>query len=73
MQQNRAVTAETQTPVCSARGCRREAEWMLHWRNPRLHGPERVKRWAACDEHVESLRSFLTARQFPCETVKLDD
>ncbi len=46
---------------------------MLKWRNPRLHGPERVKRWAACDEHLEALRSFLTSRGFPCETVKLDD
>ena len=46
---------------------------MLNWRNPRIHGPERIKRWAACEEHLESLRSFLTARQFPCETVKLDD
>lgn len=41
---------------------------MLLWRNPRIHGSERVKRWAACDEHVEHLRGFLTARGFPCET-----
>jgi hypothetical protein len=67
------VNENAETPVCSSRGCRRPAAWMLHWRNPRLHGPDRVKRWAACEEHLESLRSFLTSRGFPCETVKLDD
>lgn len=41
---------------------------MLLWRNPRLHTPDRVKRWAACETHLESLRSFLTDRGFPCET-----
>ncbi|WP_211228550.1 hypothetical protein [Glycomyces tenuis] len=67
------MTENAETPVCSSRGCRHTAAWMLKWRNPRLHGPERVKRWAACDEHLEALRSFLTSRGFPCETVKLDD
>jgi hypothetical protein len=68
--QNRHVTQDV-PPVCSARGCRSDAAWMLLWRNPRIHGAERVKRWAACDEHVESLRGFLTARGFPCETETL--
>ncbi|GAB3228048.1 hypothetical protein GCM10027447_19750 [Glycomyces halotolerans] len=67
------MTAETEKPVCSSRGCRNQAAWMLNWRNPRLHGPERVKQWAACDDHVERLRSFLTARGFPCETATLED
>lgn len=44
---------------------------MLLWRNPRIHGSDRVKRWAACDEHEPSLREFLTARGFPCETQKV--
>jgi hypothetical protein len=70
---NRGVTDEAERPVCSARRCRNTAAWMLQWRNPRLHAPDRVKRWAACDEHLESLRAFLTARGFPCETVNLDD
>ena len=60
-----------ETPVCSARGCRSDATWMLLWRNPRIHAADRVKRWAACDEHVESLRAFLTDRGFPCETETL--
>lgn len=68
--QNRRVTPE-EAPVCSARGCRDDATWMLLWRNPKIHGPERVKRWAACDEHLESLRGFLTARGFPCEARKV--
>ncbi|WP_344487854.1 hypothetical protein [Glycomyces endophyticus] len=58
-------------PVCSSRGCRAEAAWMLLWRNPRIHGSERVKRWAACDEHLPVLRDFLTARGFPCEIAKV--
>ncbi|MCD0447014.1 hypothetical protein LO763_25690 [Glycomyces sp. A-F 0318] len=62
------MTSDAETPTCSARGCRREAAWMLLWRNPRLHGPERVKRWAACEEHLATLREFLTSRGFPCET-----
>lgn len=44
---------------------------MLLWRNPRLHTADRVKRWAACEEHLETLRGFLTARGFPCETEAL--
>ncbi|SDD68510.1 hypothetical protein [Glycomyces harbinensis] len=62
------MTSDADTPICSARGCRREAAWMLLWRNPRLHSVDRVKRWAACDEHLTTLRGFLTARGFPCET-----
>lgn len=41
---------------------------MLLWRNPRIHGAERRKRWAACDKHLPVLREFLTSRGFPCET-----
>ncbi len=67
------VIQNAETPVCSSRGCRSTAAWMLQWRNPRLHSADRVKRWAACDEHLETLRSFLTSRGFPCETVKLED
>ncbi len=37
----------------------------MNWRNPRIHGPERVKVWLACDEHVEYLRGYLASRGFP--------
>ncbi|MCH7230030.1 hypothetical protein L0U85_04025 [Glycomyces sp. L485] len=67
------MTLQAETPVCSSRGCRRTASWMLQWRNPRLHSADRIKQWAACDEHLATLRGFLTSRGFPCETVKLDD
>ncbi|MEU5157261.1 hypothetical protein [Glycomyces sp. NPDC021274] len=63
--------AQSEPPVCSSRGCRSTAAWMLLWRNPRIHGSDRVKRWAACDEHEPTLREFLTARGFPCETERL--
>jgi hypothetical protein len=37
----------------------------VHWRNPRIHGPERVKTWLACDAHRVFLRDYLEARSFP--------
>jgi hypothetical protein len=37
----------------------------VNWRNPKIHGPERVKVWHACDAHVEYLRDYLSARDFP--------
>jgi hypothetical protein len=50
--------------TCSARGCSTDAVWALRWNNPRLHTPERRKTWLACDDHRESLSSFLSARGF---------
>lgn len=50
---------------CSRAGCRESAAWRLDWRNPRIHTADRVKTWLACDEHVEYLREFLAARDFP--------
>lgn len=44
----------------------------MHWRNPRIHGPERVKVWLACDEHVGYLRDYLASRDFPVEVTALD-
>jgi hypothetical protein len=51
--------------VCSRAGCRTLAAWNVNWRNPRIHGHERVKVWPACDEHVDYLREYLLARDFP--------
>lgn len=62
-----ALPAETLT--CSARGCRAEAVWELHWNNPRLHEPDRRKVWLACDEHRSTLADFLSARSFLREVV----
>jgi hypothetical protein len=55
--------------VCSAKGCRRAAEWALRWNNPRLHTPDRRKTWLACEEHREHLTAFLGARSFLREVV----
>ena len=41
------------------------AAWNVNWRNPRIHGPERVKIWLACDDHRDYLRDYLDARDFP--------
>ena len=47
---------------CSAKGCRVPAQWQLRWNNPKLHTPDREKVWLACDEHVETHRSYLGMR-----------
>jgi hypothetical protein len=36
----------------------------LNWRNPKIHGPERVKTWLACDEHLAYLVDYLDTRGF---------
>lgn len=54
-----------EVPQCSRAGCREDARWNVNWRNPRIHGPERVKVWLACDEHSDYLESYLAARDFP--------
>lgn len=60
---------EAASPICSAKGCRREADWVLAWNNPKLHPPERRKTWTACDDHRAHLEGFLGARGFLRETV----
>ena len=58
--------------TCSRAGCLERAIWRIEWRNPKIHAEDRVKIWLACDEHVESLREFLAARQFPVRVVAAD-
>ncbi|MFE9340400.1 hypothetical protein [Streptomyces sp. NPDC006784] len=60
-----------ETPICSAKGCREPAEWVLAWNNPKLHTPDRRKTWLACEEHREHLSKFLGARGFLKDTVPL--
>ncbi|MDF9812443.1 hypothetical protein [Streptomyces sp. SPB162] len=52
------------SPICSAKGCRTTAAWVLAWNNPKLHTPDRRKTWLACDEHREHLSRFLDLRGF---------
>lgn len=61
-----------ESPICSAKGCRSDAVWVLAWNNPKLHTPSRRKTWAACDQHREQLAQFLTLRGFLRETVPLE-
>ena len=46
------------------------ATWRIEWRNPKIHAADRVKVWLACDEHVDYLREFLAARDFPVTVVQ---
>ncbi|MEW1634780.1 hypothetical protein AB0469_11960 [Streptomyces sp. NPDC093801] len=66
-------SGETETPTCSAKGCRDAAVWVLAWNNPKLHAPERRKTWLACEEHREHLSRFLDVRGFLKDVVKLDE
>jgi hypothetical protein len=50
---------------CSRAGCTETATFNVNWRNPKIHGLDRVKVWLACDEHRDFLREFLLARNFP--------
>jgi hypothetical protein len=60
-----SLGGELDQTACSRAQCREPATWRLDWRNPRIHTEDRVKTWLACDEHVEYLREFLCARDFP--------
>ena len=51
--------------ICSRSGIRRAATSQVVWRNPRIHAPDREKIWLACPEHVDFLRDYLAARDFP--------
>ena len=57
---------------CSAAGCVDTAVARVNWRNPRIHAPERRKIWAACGDHVDYLRDYLAARDFPVDVVAFD-
>lgn len=64
---------DTEVPICSAKGCRRQATWAIQWNNPKIHPPERRKTWLACDEHRSYLTDFLNRRSFVREVEALDD
>nr|WP_307842477.1 hypothetical protein [Salinibacterium sp. NG253] len=61
------------TQRCSRAGCTAPAQWNVNWRNPRIHGLERVKVWLACADHVDYLREYLTTRNFPVVVSDLSD
>jgi hypothetical protein len=57
--------------TCSRAGCRNSASWSIRWRNPKIHTGDRFKTWLACETHVDFLRDFLGARDFPLEVSAL--
>lgn len=65
--------APLQSSTCSRADCRHAGTWRLDWRNPRIHSTDRVKTWLACEDHVDFLRDFLSARDFPLTVSRLDD
>jgi len=58
---------------CSRAQCTAPAAWALLWRNPKIHVETRRKTWLACDAHLEYLREFLAAREFPLEVVPVSE
>ncbi|MFC0596922.1 hypothetical protein [Streptomyces palmae] len=76
---NSAASSPDSTPdstadaICSAKGCRAPAVWVLAWNNPKIHTPERRKTWLACEEHREHLSQFLGVRGFLKDVVALAD
>ncbi|WP_372455003.1 hypothetical protein [Streptomyces buecherae] len=65
--------SDTSDAICSAKGCREPAVWVLAWNNPKLHTPERRKTWLACPAHREYLSRFLSIRGFLKDTVPLTE
>jgi hypothetical protein len=57
---------------CSSAGCTANAAWRVNWRNPRIHTPDRVKVWLACDDHRTTLADYLVTRGFPVVVSALD-
>lgn len=58
---------------CSRKACHATAHWAVLWNNPKLHTPERRKKWLACEDHRETLESFLAARSFLVETIPVEE
>ncbi|WP_407703907.1 hypothetical protein [Streptomyces smaragdinus] len=67
------MTSPVNDAICSAKGCRVAASWVLVWNNPKVHTPERRKTWLACGEHREYLEQFLGVRGFLKEVVAFTD
>ncbi|WP_285724855.1 hypothetical protein [Psychromicrobium xiongbiense] len=66
---HRAIVPENR---CSRKGCRELAHWQVRWNNPKVHTPERLKVWLACEEHRAWLEDYLHLRDFWRDTVPLD-
>lgn len=58
------VTDDAPEVICSAKGCRNAATYVLVWNNPSVHAPDREKTWVACEQHRAALGEFLDRRSF---------
>ncbi|WP_223690571.1 hypothetical protein [Leifsonia poae] len=65
--------SEPEPLICSRAGCGSTSAWRVEWRNPKIHSADRVKVWLACDEHVDFLREYLSARDFPVRVVAVTE
>lgn len=68
-----ALGGEPERLSCSRAGCTETAAWRVEWRNPKIHTADRVKVWLACADHVDYLRDFLGARDFPVRVRAVGD
>jgi len=68
------IAGFSESPIeqCSRAGCRGDAEYRVSWRNPKIHGNDRVKVWLACPEHSSYLHDYLAQRGFPTVTTPYD-
>jgi hypothetical protein len=67
------VPDDPAVPICSAKGCRAPAVWVLAWNNPKLHTPERRKTWLACEEHREHRSQFRGVRGILKDVVRFEE
>lgn len=68
-----ALPESTRLPQCSRAGCDRDAVVRIEWRNPRIHGVDRIKIWLACEDHKDYLLGFLNSREFPVRVHDVHD
>ena len=67
------LDAKSEELLCSAKGCRAQAEHELRWNNPKIHTPDRRKVWLACEQHREQLSHFLDLRGFLRDVAPISD
>ena len=65
------LVAALDRDTCSRAECRENATWRIDWSNPKIHTDGRTKTWLACAVHIEFLRDFLAARDFPLSVREL--
>lgn len=53
------------THRCSRAGCTEMPSWAIHWRNPKIHAPDRTKIWLSCVGHREYFEAYLGQKGFP--------